>query len=127
LYWKRKRKNKFRRKVKMKITNKNINDVTVVSVEGSIDALTAPEISQYLNELISDGKTNLVADFSGVDYTSSAGLRVLLEAVKATRGKGGDFYLAGTRPDVEKVLNLSGFTSIIKIFSDAKLAVKSFS
>ena len=111
----------------MKITDKSIKDVTVVSVEGSIDALTAPEISQYLNGLISSGKINLVADFSGVDYTSSAGLRVLLEAVKETRGKGGDFYLANIRPDVEKVLSLSGFTSIMKIFSDAEQAVNNFS
>lgn len=110
----------------MKLTEKNVQEITVVSVEGSIDALTAPEISKFMDELISDGKINLVADFSGVDYTSSAGLRVLLAAVKETRAKGGDFYLAGIQPDVQKVLNLSGFTSIIKTFSDADEAVKTF-
>ena len=111
----------------MKITDKIMDGVTVVSVEGSIDALTAPEISTYFNGLISSGKTNLVADFSGVDYTSSAGLRVLLEAVKETRGRGGDFYLVGVQPDVEKVLSMSGFTSIMKIFSDTEQAIKDFS
>lgn len=110
----------------MKLTEKNVQEITVVSVEGSIDALTAPEISKFMDELISAGKINLVADFSGVDYTSSAGLRVLLAAVKETRAKGGDFYLAGIQPDVQKVLNLSGFTSIIKTFSDTDQAVSTF-
>ncbi len=111
----------------MKIVDKNLNDVTIVSVEGSIDALTAPEISQYMNNLISSGKTKLVANFSGVDYTSSAGLRVLLGAVKETRSRGGDLFLVGVQPDVEKVLSLSGFTSIIKVFKDEEQAVSQFS
>jgi anti-sigma B factor antagonist len=52
---------------------------------------------------------------------------VLLAAVKATRAKGGDLYLVGVQPDVLKVLSLSGFTSIIKIFSEIDQAVNSFS
>jgi anti-sigma B factor antagonist len=110
----------------MKITETTVKEITVVSVEGSIDALTASELTTFMDNLISKGKTRLVADFSGVDYTSSAGLRVLLAAVKETRANGGDFYLAGIQPDVEKVLSLSGFTSIIKIFSDTDQAVNSF-
>lgn len=110
----------------MKITETTVKEVTVVTVEGSIDALTASELTNFMDNLISKGKTKLVADFSGVDYTSSAGLRVLLAAVKDTRAKGGDFYLAGIQPDVEKVLSLSGFTSIIKIFGDTDQAVDNF-
>ena len=111
----------------MEIKDKIVKDVTIVSINGSIDALTAPEITNYMNDLIASEKIKLVADFSGVDYTSSAGLRVLLAAVKATRAKGGDLYLVGVQPDVLKVLSLSGFTSIIKIFSEIDQAVNSFS
>jgi anti-sigma B factor antagonist len=111
----------------MEIKDKIIKDVTIVSINGSIDALTAPEITNYMNDLIASEKIKLIADFSGVDYTSSAGLRVLLAAVKATRAKGGDLYLVGVQPDVLKVLSLSGFTSIIKIFSEIDQAVNSFS
>jgi anti-sigma B factor antagonist len=111
----------------MKLKDKNINDVTIVSIEGSIDALTAPEITAFMDNLIAKGNIKLVADFSGVDYTSSAGLRVLLAAVKETRSKGGDLFLVGIQPEVLKVLSLSGFTSIIKVFTNSDLAVKSFS
>ena len=110
----------------MEITHKQKNDVTVVSFTGSIDALTAPRTTEYLNELIGGGSIKLVADFSGVDYTSSAGLRVLLAAVKESRSKGGDLYLAAIQPDVHKVLSLSGFTSIMKVFPDVDAAVGSF-
>ena len=110
----------------MNIHDKQVDHVTIITIEGSIDALTAPKITEYINELIGDGKVKMVADFSGVDYTSSAGLRVLLAAVKETRAKSGDLFLVGIQPDVEKVLKLSGFTSILKIFPDIDSAVKSF-
>jgi anti-sigma B factor antagonist len=101
----------------MDIQDRQVNDVTILTIRGSIDALTAPQISEHINGLVS----------SGVDYTSSAGLRVLLGAVKETRSKGGDLYLVDIQPDVEKVLKLSGFTSILKIFPDVDSAVNSFS
>ena len=111
----------------MDIRDKKLNDVTVLTIRGSIDALTAPDISEHINGLIANDNIQLVADFGGVDYTSSAGLRVLLEAIKGTRAKGGDLYLVDIQPDVEKVLKLSGCTSIIKIFPDIASAIASFS
>lgn len=111
----------------MDIQDKQVDDVTIITIKGSIDALTAPKITEYINGLVSNGNIKLVANFSGVDYTSSAGLRVLLGAIKETRSKGGNLYLVDIQPDVEKVLNLSGFTSILKVFPDNDSAVNSFS
>jgi anti-anti-sigma factor len=110
----------------MEIKSKDQSGVTIVSITGSIDTLTAPGATEFLNGLIAGGKTRLVADFAGVDYTSSAGLRVLLAAVKETRSRGGDLYLAQVRPDVQKVLTLSGFTSIMKVFPDVDAAVAAY-
>ncbi len=111
----------------MEIKEKNLGNATVISLAGSIDALTAPKITEFIQALVSRGNTKLVADFSGVDYTSSAGLRVMLGAIKETRALGGDMRLAGVQPDVLKVLNLSGFTNILKMFSDVDAAVASYS
>ena len=111
----------------MDIQSKQANEVTILSLNGSIDALTAPMITEYIQGLVAKGSTKLVADFSGVDYTSSAGLRVLLGAIKETRAQGGDMRLAGVQPDVLKVLNLSGFTNILKMFTDPDVAVASYS
>jgi anti-sigma B factor antagonist len=62
-----------------------------------------------------------------VNYTSSAGLRALLGNVKESRRLGGDLRIAAMQPAVERVLSLSGFTSIIKVYSDTGAAVSSFS
>ncbi len=110
----------------MQITNQKMNAVVVVSPSGSIDATTAPELGAHIDDLVSHDDVKLVADFASVDYTSSAGLRVLLGAAKQTRAQGGDLRLSSVAPDVMKVLSLSGFTSILKIFDDTDSAVASF-
>lgn len=111
----------------MEIKDRVVNDVTVISLEGSIDAMTAPKITEFIHGQVSKGNIKLVADLSGVDYTSSAGLRVMLGAIKETRSQGGDLRLTGIQPDVQKVLNLSGFSNILKIFDDLDAAVASYS
>jgi anti-anti-sigma factor len=111
----------------MEIKDKQVEDVTVITLMGSIDALTAPQITEFIQAQVAKGNTKLVADLNGVDYTSSAGLRVLLGAIKETRAQSGDLRLAGIQPDVQKVLNLSGFSNILKIFDDLDAAVASFS
>jgi anti-sigma B factor antagonist len=111
----------------MDISDRLKGDIAVVSLKGSLDALTAPSVTDHFNRLIKDGKIQIIAVFTDVDYTSSAGLRVLLGAVKETRSHGGDFFLVDIQPAIEKVLSLSGFTSIIKIFADLDTAVQSFS
>jgi anti-sigma B factor antagonist len=110
----------------MEINSRMEEDVAVVTVAGSIDALTSePVLNAFLAE-IQKGATRLVADLSGVVYTSSAGLRSLLAAQKEIRLRGGDFRLAGVQPPVMKLLKLSGFTNIIKMYEDTPTAVASF-
>lgn len=100
--------------------------VIVVRVEGSIDGLTGPELQTVLDQQIASGQHRLVADFGQVDYTSSAGLRVLLGTVKSTRAAGGDLRLAAVRDGVRRVLEMAGFMGILKTFPDVDAAVASF-
>lgn len=101
--------------------------VTVVAVQGSIDSLTADQLTQALAAHVDAGHTQLVADFSGVQYTSSAGLRSLLITLKSCRKHSGDFRLASVQPSVLNVLSMSGFTNLIKVFDSVPLAVESYS
>jgi anti-sigma B factor antagonist len=110
----------------METTTRVENGVTIVSVTGSIDALTSEPLLKAFQTEIAAGATRLVADLSGVDYTSSAGLRSLLSAQKEIRQKGGDFRLASVQPSVMRLLKLSGFTNIIKMYADTDSAVASF-
>lgn len=100
--------------------------VQVISVAGSLDALTAPALGDLLSQHLGGGHPHLVLDLGRLEYTSSAGLRVLLNGAKEARSRGGDLRLASIQPVVRKVLDLSGFTSILKHYPDVDLAVASF-
>lgn len=98
----------------------------VVTIAGSVDGLTADTLQTTLQGYVEAGHIQLVADLYQVEYTSSAGLRALLATVKQTRQRGGDLRLANINPAVLKVLELSGFTTIMKCYEDVGLAIGSY-
>jgi anti-sigma B factor antagonist len=99
---------------------------TIVRVTGSVDALTAAELSKVLSNQIADGRAKLVVDLTAVEFMSSAGLRTLLGAVKEARSSGGDLRIISTNPGIDKVLKMSGFHNIAKVFPSQADAVSSF-
>lgn len=111
----------------MEVSVIQLEPVTVLAVQGSVDSLTADQLTRRLSEHVEAGRVRLVTDFSQVSYTSSAGLRALLMALKGSRSKGGDLRMAGVQPNVLGVLSMSGFTSIIKVFDTVDAAVQSYS
>ena len=110
----------------MEVHIEHIDNVTLLKFSGKIDAFSAPPITERIHTQISNGNVKLVADFSAVDYTCSAGLRMLLRLVKETREQNGDIRLAAIQPDVLKVLDMSGFSGILKIFDTIESALKSY-
>ena len=110
----------------MQISIAQQGGVTVVDVAGSLDALTADALTAALEEQVRAGRTRLVAALTGLEYTSSAGLRVLLATLKDARRQGGDLRLAGAQARVHRVLSLSGFTSILRCYTDVPSAVASY-
>ena len=94
--------------------NKTVeNNTAVVSLEGRLDTVTAPELEKALVELIPD-LTELKLDFTNLDYISSAGLRVLLAAQKAMN-KQGSMTLTHVNEAVMEILEVTGFTDILTI------------
>ena len=110
----------------MDILMKQFDQTTVVSIAGSVDALTAPEVTNYLSKQVADGLQHLVLDLSGVDFMSSAGLRAILSILKESRQQGGDLRVAAAQPGVDRILKMSGFTTILKAFPSVNEAVASF-
>lgn len=110
----------------MELSSTIIDSNTVVSIVGSMDALTAAEVTSFLTQQIRSGTPRMIADLSRVDFISSAGLRAVMSVTKDTRKQGGDFRLAAPRPGVAKILHVSGFISILKTFSTITEAVGSF-
>jgi anti-sigma B factor antagonist len=110
----------------VKITHEQNGAVTIVSVIGRLDAVMAPQLIEYLDAVLSAGHTQLVVSLAGLDYTSSAGLRVLLRTLKAVRDRGGDLRVAAVQQNVKKVFQISGLTDVIQFYADVAAAAASF-
>ena len=97
----------------MNINIEKANDSTVFKLEGRLDTVTAPELEQAINN---EGNSleNLVLDFGGINYISSAGLRVLLGAQKKMNAQG-SMELINVNDDVMDILEMTGFADILVI------------
>ena len=91
---------------------KNTNDTTI-EIVGRLDTTTAPALDKVINEDIADTK-NLILDFKGLEYISSAGLRVLLSAQKKMQ-KIGSMKLKNVCEEVMEVFEITGFADILVI------------
>lgn len=94
--------------------NKETNASTLkLTLIGRLDTTTAPMLEAELKQSVT-GVTELIFDFSGVEYISSAGLRVLLQAQKVMNRQG-SMKLLGVNPDVMEVFEITGFVDILTI------------
>lgn len=84
-----------------------------VAITGRLDTNSSPKLEAELRQSV-NGVTELVFDFSGVEYISSAGLRVLLAAQKVMNRQG-SMKLVGVNADVMEVFEITGFSDILTI------------
>jgi anti-sigma B factor antagonist len=116
----------------MDITHRRLNRVDVIGVNGRLTAAEAPELQERLNQLFNEGRYRIVLDFAGLEYVSSPGLRVLIEARKRAREwkltdfDRGDVRIVHLPPRIKEVFDLTGFTSLFHIYDDVVEAVGSF-
>ena len=86
---------------------------TIIEIVGRLDTITAPALDKTINEDIGDTK-NLVLDVKGMEYISSAGLRVLLSAQKRMQ-KIGSMKVTGVCEEVMEVFEMTGFADILVV------------
>lgn len=99
----------------MDVTESRQGDTLVLELSGRIDSNTAAHFEKHLIGSIEAGEVDLVADFAGVDFVSSAGLRVMLMAAKRIKAAKGRLFLCGLSDSITKVFEVSGFLSIFII------------
>ena len=97
----------------MTIEIKKHPEETIIEVAGRLDTITAPALDKTISEDIGD-TTNLVLDIKGVEYISSAGLRVLLAAQKKMQ-KIGSMKVRNVCEEVMEVFEMTGFADILVI------------
>ena len=97
----------------MTISTEKNNESVILKIEGRLDTTTAPLLENTVNELSAETK-HLILDIHGVEYISSAGLRVLLGAQKKMN-KIGNMKLIGVCDAVMEILEMTGFVDILMI------------
>ena len=86
---------------------------TIIEIVGRLDTITAPTLDKTINEDI-DGTKNLILDMKGLEYISSAGLRVLLGTQKKMQ-KIGSMKVVNVCEAVMEVFEMTGFADILVI------------
>jgi anti-sigma B factor antagonist len=100
----------------MNITDQLHGDIVVVSLAGRLDGNTSASLESAFAKLVEQGKGKFVFNLQGLDYVSSAGLRSLLSAAKTVKVIQGKLALARMNEHVKEVFDMSGFSSIFKLY-----------
>ncbi len=94
----------------MTINKKMEGGVLTVALDGRLDTMTAPELEKEVDGLA--GAKELVFDLTGLEYVSSAGLRVFLRAHKLMNG---NMTVRGANEMINEIFEVTGFTDVFDI------------
>jgi anti-sigma B factor antagonist len=107
------------RHVEFKVSTRSQGDHAVLVLAGELDLYTAPRLQSELAAALSGGNPpRLVVDMSAVDFCDSTGMNVLLAAHRRASEQGGSLELAGPRPAVRKILQVTGLETIFTVLED---------
>jgi anti-anti-sigma factor len=98
----------------MNIQKNNADGKITFVIDGRLDTTTAPQLQEVLIPAFEEEK-EIMLDFAGLAYVSSAGLRVLLLGEKTAKAKGGKMILINVSQEVRDVFEMTGFSDILNV------------
>lgn len=99
----------------MSIIKKQDGTTLTVALEGRLDTVTSPHLEGELRTAV-NGVTELIFDLTGLEYISSAGMRVLLSAQKVMNRQG-KMTIRNVKPEIMEIFEVTGFVDILSIES----------
>jgi len=108
------------------VTRRDVGSVSVLALNGYLDAHTAPDLEKAIAELVEEERIRIVVSLGELDYISSAGLGVFMGFIEDVRGKGGDIKLAEATEKVFRVFDLLGFPVLYEILDKEEDAISKF-
>jgi anti-anti-sigma factor len=91
-------------------------EVVVVHVKGRLDAASSPQLEKKINAIIESGHFKLLLNMAGVDYLSSAGMRLMLSVSKKLKHLEGKVVASNLSDDVMEVIKMAGFHQILELY-----------
>ena len=113
----------------MALPAKAYADVQVVQPQGRIDHNSSNDFQMWLVDAVESAGdyVAVVLDLSGVEYMSSAGLRVLMVASRAAKQKEIGFVIADLTPTLNEIFEISRFNVVFKVFDTVREAIAAHS
>lgn len=108
----------------LQIEVEEVEQKIILRLSGRIDAMSSSGLEKKIQTLVDEGHFQLLLDFTSVDYLSSAGMRVLLAALKKVKAKQGFLILFSLSDDVDEVIRLAGFDKVFHILPNEKEALQ---
>ena len=112
--------------MEIELTEEYQGSALIVKITGRLDAISAPQVDKKVSGLIDMENKYILMDFSGVDYLSSAGMRLLLSATKRLKSQNGKFIICNINDDVLEVLKMAGFDRILSLAGTRESALLEF-
>lgn len=101
-------------------------DILILRVKGRLDAISSPAAEKKVFECINNGQSKLLLDFAGVEYLSSAGMRMLLSTTKKLKAISGKLVVCSITTNVMDVLKMSGFDHVLELARSEEEGLKKF-
>ncbi|MCF8266679.1 MAG: STAS domain-containing protein [Ignavibacteriales bacterium] len=108
----------------MNVSEERQDSHYILSLAGRLDASTSNAFEEKFLSLIDEGETNILLNFSQLDYISSSGLRVLLLGAKKIKTKSGKISLCNLKSHIMEVFEIAGFLPLFKIYDSLDEALK---
>jgi anti-anti-sigma factor len=96
-------------------------------VRGRLDGATCGKFAERVEALVTGDEPRLLVDFAGVEFVSSAGLRVVLGLMKKVKAGRGALALCAVQPAVREVLEITGLAGMIDIHPERAAALTALS
>ena len=100
-------------------------DAYVISLTGEVDLYTAPEFKQQLLDVIGQGASQVVVDFTNTTFIDSTTLGVLVGGVKRLRTNDGQLTLVCSDRNITKIFEITGLDRVFAIYSTRDEAISS--
>ena len=91
-----------------------------------MDANVSGSLKQRIQQLVEKGARRLILDLEGVDFLDSSGLGALVACLRRVREKQGEIKLAGLRPEVQSIFEITRVSRLFQICRDVQEAMKAF-
>jgi anti-sigma B factor antagonist len=108
----------------MEVVETKHDGICILALSGRLDASSSSEFREKILHIIGDGTRKVILDCENLDYISSAGLRVVLEATKEIKRNEGKIMLCALQDYIKEVFEVAKFDAFLPIGATVEAALK---